>query len=189
MLDADMNEQGLDKILDAIALKEKMVAEELRALTRMTISPNVIAGGTETNVIPGVCEGKVDTRLVPGQDRDYATQVVRECVRGLDIDLSVSQYTDASLSSSSGKFYEIIQATLGDMAPDCPAIPVLSTGMSDSRFWRAIGSVVYGCVLASPDITLDDILPGLHGPNERMNIASLEFGTKFLSSLATRVLC
>jgi len=189
MLEADMNEQGLDKILDAIALKEKMVAEELRALTRMTISPNVIAGGTETNVIPGVCEGKVDTRLVPGQDRDYATQVVRECVRGLDIDLSVSQYTDASLSSSSGKFYEIIQATLGDMAPDCPAIPVLSTGMSDSRFWRAIGSVVYGCVLASPDITLDDILPGLHGPNERMNIASLEFGTKFLSSLATRVLC
>jgi len=188
MLDADMNEQGLDKILDAIASKEKMVAEELRALTRMTISPNVITGGTETNVIPGICEGKVDTRLVPGQDRDYATQIVRECIRGLDIDLSVSQYTDASLSSSSNRFYEIIQATLKEMAPDCAAIPVLSTGMSDSRFWRALGSVVYGCVLASPDITLDDVLPGVHGPNERMNITSLQFGTEFLCKLAMRVL-
>jgi len=188
MLETDMNEQGLDKILDAMASKEKMVAEELRALTRMTISPNVIMGGTETNVIPGICEGKVDTRLVPGQDRDYATRVVQECVRGLDIDLSMSQYTDASLSSSSNKFYEIIQATLKEMAPNCSAIPVLSTGMSDSRFWRALGSVVYGCVLASPDITLDDVLPGVHGPDERINIASLQFGTEFLCRLAVKVL-
>jgi len=189
IIDSQLNEKGIDAVLDAIAAKDKEAAEELRALTRTTISPNVIKGGTETNVIPGTSEGKVDVRLMPGQDRDYATGVVKECVRGLDIDLDITDYTDASISPSNTDFYRAIEATVEDLAPGCSVLPRLSTGMSDSRFWRAIGSTVYGCVPVSPDVQLSDILPGVHGVNERMNIESLEFATKFLYGLATRILC
>ena len=154
----------------------------------MTVSPNVIKGGTETNVIPGTCEGKIDTRVLPGQDRDHAIQVVKECLGGLSIDLDILDYTNASLSPSDTKFYAAIKSTLEAMAPDCTAFPRLSTGMSDSRFWRAIGSVVYGCVPISPNVTLADVLPGVHGPNERMNIESLEFAGKFLCNVASEVL-
>jgi len=185
---SQLDGQALDALLDTIAAKDKEIAEELRALTRMTISPNVIRGGTETNVIPGTCEGKVDIRLVPGQDRDYATQVVKECVRGLDIDLEITDYTDASLSSSSTGFYEAIEATVKELAPGCSVLPRLGAGMTDSRFWRALGSVVYGCVPMSPDIKLAEVLPGVHGVNERMNIGSLDFATRFLCNVASRVL-
>jgi len=154
----------------------------------MTISPNVIKGGTQPNVIPGTCEGKVDIRLVPGQDRNDATRVVKECVRGLDVDLDISEYTDASLSPSDTRFYDVLQTALRELAPGCDTFPHLSTGMSDSRFWRALGSIVYGCVPTSPDIKLADISPGVHGPNERMNIESLQFATKFLSKVAGKVL-
>jgi len=188
MLEVHLNEDGLDTLLDEVALKDNELAEELRALTRMTISPNVIKGGTETNVIPGTCEGKVDVRLVPGQDRNHAIQVVKECIRGFNIDLDVTEYTNASLSPSDSHFYNVLQATLNELAPGCSALPKISTGMSDSRFWRALGSVVYGCVPTSPDIKLADILPGVHGPDERMNIESLEFATKFLCKAALRVL-
>jgi len=188
ILDSPLDERGLDVILGKIASKDREVAEELRALTRMTISPNVIRGGTETNVIPGTCEGKVDIRLMPGENRDYATQVVRECIRGLNVDVDIADYTDASLSPSNTDFYEVIKATMGELAPGCSVTPRLSTGMSDSRFWRAQGSIVYGCVPMSPDTTLADVLPGVHGVNERMNMESLEFATKFLCGVATRLL-
>jgi acetylornithine deacetylase/succinyl-diaminopimelate desuccinylase-like protein len=188
ILDMYLNEQGLDTLLDKVTLKDKETAEELRALTRMTISPNVIKGGTETNVIPGACEGRVDTRLVPGQDRDYATRVIEECVQGLNLDLDVLEYTDASLSPSNTQFYDALRTTLEEMAPGCSVIPQLGTGMSDSRFWRALGSVVYGCTPTSPDVKLVDVMPGVHGPDERMNIESLEFATKFLCKAAVKVL-
>jgi len=188
MLHEYLNEQGLDTLLDKLASKEKEIAEELRATTRMTVSPNVIRGGTETNVIPSTCEGKIDTRLLPGQDRDHAIQVVKECLGGLSIDLDILDYTNASLSPSDTKFYAAIRSTLEAMASDCSAFPRLSTGMSDSRFWRAIGSVVYGCVPISPNVTLADVLPGVHGSNERMNIESLEFASKFLCNVACEVL-
>jgi len=188
MLDTYLNEQELDTLIDKVTSKDKETAEELRALTRMTISPNVIKGGTQTNVIPGTCEGKVDTRLVPGQDRNYATQVIEECIQGLNLDLDVLEYTDASLSPSNTQFYDTLRTTLEEMAPRCSAIPQLGTGMSDSRFWRALGSVVYGCTPTSPDVKLVDVLPGVHGPNERMNIESLEFATKFLCKVAVKVL-
>jgi acetylornithine deacetylase/succinyl-diaminopimelate desuccinylase-like protein len=188
IIESQLNEQGIDTLLDTIASKDKDAAEELRALTRMTISPNVIKGGTETNVIPGTCESKVDIRLMPGQNRDYATQVIKECVRGLDIDLDVTDYTDASLSPTNTEFYNIIKATTEELASGCSVLPRLSTGMSDSRFWRALGSIVYGCVPISPDVRLSDILPGVHGVDERMNVGSLEYATKFLCNVATRVL-
>jgi len=188
MLDEYLNEQKLDSLLDQLASKEKEIAEELRSIIRMTISPNVIKGGTEPNVIPGTCEGKIDIRLLPGQDRDHAIQVVKECLDGLHVDLDVLDYTNASLSPSDTKFYAAIRSTLETMAPDCTAFPRLSTGMSDSRFWRALGSIVYGAVPTSPDVKLADVLPGVHGPNERMNIESLEFATKFLCKVAKRVL-
>lgn len=188
IIGSQLDEQGIDTILNAIASKDKETAEELRALTRMTISPNVIKGGTETNVIPGTCEGKIDIRLMPGQNRDYATEVVKECVLGLDIDQDVTDYTDASLSPSNTHFYNVIEETLEELAPGCCSLPRLSTGMSDSRFWRALGSTVYGCVPISPDVKLADVLPGVHGANERMNIESLEFATKFLCNVSTKVL-
>jgi acetylornithine deacetylase/succinyl-diaminopimelate desuccinylase-like protein len=187
-VNSQLNEHEVDKILDRIAPSDKELAEELRALTRMTISPNVIAGGTETNVIPGTCEGKVDIRLMPGQNRDHATATVIECIRGLDIDVDIVDYTDASSSPSNTEFYDTIDATMKELAPGCSTLPRLSTGMSDSRFWRTLGSTVYGCVPMSPDITLADVLPGVHGPNERMNMRSLDFATRFLCSVAVRTL-
>lgn len=188
ILEAQLNEHGLDELLDKVAARDREIAEELRALTRMTISPNVIKGGTETNVIPGTCEARVDIRLVPGQDRDYATQVIEKCVEGLDVQVEVDQYTNASMSLSNTSFYNVLRSTLEEMAKGCYAFPQLAAGMSDSRYWRALGSEVYGCVPLSPDTKLADVQPGVHGPNERMNIESLEFATKFLCNVAAKVL-
>jgi len=183
-----LNARGLDKLLDRISSKDRQIGEVLRSLTRMTISPNVIYGGTETNVIPGVCEGKVDIRLLPGQDREDAVRTVKQCVRGLDVDVDAYQYSAVSTSPSNTSFYGAIHSAITELVPGSTTVPQISSGMSDSRFWRKLGSVVYGCVPLSPETKLGDISPGVHGPNERIDIPSLEFGTRFLCKLAPRVL-
>lgn len=183
-----LNADSLDVLLNRIAAKDKQIAEGLRSLTRMTISPNVIHGGTETNVIPGMCEGKIDIRLIPGEDREDAVRTVRRCVKGLDMEVDAYHYSAVSISPSETSFYDAIRSTLTELAPRCITVPQISTGMSDSRFWRKLGSVVYGCVPLSPETNLADISPGVHGPDERIDIPSLEFGTKFLVTLAPRVL-
>lgn len=89
LINSHLNSHALDELLDRIASKDKEIAEVLRSLTRMTISPNVIHGGTETNVIPGICEGKVDVRLIPGQDESDAIRTVNECVKGLGMEVDI----------------------------------------------------------------------------------------------------
>jgi acetylornithine deacetylase/succinyl-diaminopimelate desuccinylase-like protein len=183
-----LNTNGLDVLLDRIAAKDRQVAETLRSLTRMTISPNVIHGGTETNVIPGACEGRVDVRLIPGQERDDAVRTIRRCTRGLDVEVEAYKYSAVSVSPSQTPFYEAVASTLTELAPGSLVVSQISSGMSDSRFWRKLGSVVYGCVPMSPETRPADISPGVHGPNERIDTPSLEFGTKFLVTLVPKVL-
>jgi acetylornithine deacetylase/succinyl-diaminopimelate desuccinylase-like protein len=188
LIDRYLNVRHLDELLNRIASKDKEIAERLRALTRMTISPNVIHGGTETNVIPGVCEGKVDIRLVPGQVDEDAIRTVTECAEGFDVEVNAYHYTPVSISPSNTRFYQIISSTMTELAPGCVTLPQISAGMSDSRFWRKLGSVVYGFVPMSPTTRLSDISPGVHGVNERIDIPSLKFATEFLCQLAPRVL-
>lgn len=183
-----LNPRGLDKLLHKIRLKDEETSEGLRALTRMTISPNVIGGGTETNVIPGECRGQVDIRLLPGQGRDEVIRTVEKCVKGLGIKVEVYQYCPASISPSNTPFYEAIRSTLTGLSTKCAIVPQVSAGMSDSRFWRKLGSVVYGCVPMSPETKLADVARGVHAANERVDIPSLSFGTTFLCRLAPRVL-
>jgi acetylornithine deacetylase/succinyl-diaminopimelate desuccinylase-like protein len=182
-----LNARGLDKLLDRIASKDRQIAETMRSLTRMTISPNVIHGGTETNVIPGVCEGKVDIRLIPGQDKEDAVRTVKHCVQGLDVEVDAYHYTAVSISPSNTPFYDAVHSTITELVPGSITMPQISSGMSDSRFWRKLGSIVYGFVPMSPETKAADISPGVHGSNERVDIPSIEFATTFLTMLGPRV--
>jgi acetylornithine deacetylase/succinyl-diaminopimelate desuccinylase-like protein len=188
LLESYLNKDQIDTLLDEIAPKDKETAEDLRALTRMTISPNIIKGGTETNVIPGTCDAKLDIRLLPGQDYDYAIHVVSKCLEGLSIGIDVDQYTEASMSRSNTDFYDTLRSTLEQMAPDCSTFPQIGAGMSDSHYWRALGSIVYGCVPLSPNTKSTDVRARVHGRDERMNIESLEFATKYLCNVVRKVL-
>ena len=183
-----LNARGLDRLLDRISSKDRQIAEVIRSLTRMTISPNVIHGGTETNVIPGVCEGKVDIRLVPGQDREDAVRIVKQCVKGLDAEVDAYHYSAVSTSPSNTPFYGAIHSTITELVPASITMPQINSGMSDSRFWRKLGSIVYGFVPMSPETKIAEVSSGVHGSNERVDIPSIEFGTTFLSMLAPRVL-
>ncbi|MGC9346482.1 MAG: M20/M25/M40 family metallo-hydrolase, partial [Candidatus Bathyarchaeales archaeon] len=54
------NPESADQILDMLAQKDKTMAEEIRAMLRMTIAPTIIHGGVKENIIPSECEAVFD---------------------------------------------------------------------------------------------------------------------------------
>ena len=61
-------------------------------------------------------------------------------------------------------------------------IPSISTGFTDSRFTRSLGTVTYGFTGAHPDD--DPALTFAHGTNESIGIKSLLNGTGVMLALA-----
>jgi acetylornithine deacetylase/succinyl-diaminopimelate desuccinylase-like protein len=64
----------------------------------------------------------------------------------------------------------------------------LNTGMTDSRFFRQMGAEAYGFIPGCPTQDIREILPGVHGDNEKIGVPSIEFATRFLMEAPQAVL-
>ncbi|MBM2831217.1 MAG: family metallo-hydrolase [Dehalococcoidia bacterium] len=171
--------RNVDALLDAHP--DRAFAETLRSLTRMTISTNMVQGGTKTNIVPDSCEAHVDIRVLPGQDREYLLKILRSIV-GEDVSIEVPDFNLASFSPTRSPHFRLIE-TLGDI--DC--FPMMSAGATDSRFLRAKGIPAYG-----PAVVARDFDPALkktyHARNERVDIKSVRLKADFLMKLAVSYL-
>lgn len=180
--------EKIDALLDQVASAEKELAEMARALTRMTISPNVIRGGNKSNVIPDICEAEVDTRILPGQDEKYAINIIERAVEGTGVEIESTRYQAPSSSPTKTPFLDTLTQILQKHAGDVNVIAQLNTGMTDSRFFRQMGAEAYGFIPTAPTQNIKEILPGVHGDNEKIDIPSIEFATRFLLDVCETVL-
>jgi len=51
-----------------------------------------------------------------------------------------------------------------------------------------MGAEAYGFISSSPTQNIKEILPGIHGDNEKIDIPSIEFATRFLLEVSQAVL-
>jgi acetylornithine deacetylase/succinyl-diaminopimelate desuccinylase-like protein len=176
--------EDADAILDDLAKTEKLLAEELRPRIRMTIAPTMIHGGVKENVIPSKCEAVFDCRILPGQTVADAIALVKELLGAVGLDKLTFELVHANEPSESPvetPLYEAITNVLQEFEPSCGVTPVLMTGGTDSRYFRAKGSVCYGFHPMYPEKQSDGkIVKREHGIDERISIENLIFGTSVL---------
>ena len=179
----EINESNVEGILQK--LRDKTILPYLSAITRMTISPDVIHGGVKTNIIPDSCEAQVDIRILPGQNWEYVLNELKEILG--DVKAEPLQYHLPSFSSSDNKYYHLVEETLKDYVGDGPILQTISTGATDSRYLREMGVPSYGIgvLTLNMDKSLSD---SVHGKNEKIDIASLKIKTEFLITLAKKYL-
>lgn len=176
----------VDNLLNELPL-EKAFVEALRSMTRMTVSPNAIRGGTKTNIVPDYCEADLDIRIMPGQDCEYVEKELRMII-SKDIEIEFHDYLAPTFSSSNDSFYRMMEeATLKLAGKDAICLPVISAGSTDSKFLRGAGIPSFGIGLMAPGFD-QEARTSIHGRNERIDLASLHLKTAFLKDLAQRYL-
>ncbi|MGB9904178.1 MAG: M20/M25/M40 family metallo-hydrolase, partial [Desulfotomaculales bacterium] len=177
--------ENVDLLLDFLG--DRNLSETLRAMTRMTVSPNVVHGGTKTNVVPDCCEAEVDVRILPGQDREYVFRELRRCA-GEEVAIEITNYHPPTFSPAGSVYYRLIEETTKEAAGrGAVCLPYISPGATDSRFLREAGIPAYGINHMAEGFD-PEIKTTVHGRNERIDVKSLHVKAEFLVALAKKYL-
>lgn len=185
-LEMEPTPRNTDELLEKLNLGSAFTGM-LRAMTRMTVSPNIIRGGIKTNMVPDSCEGELDIRVLPGQSADYVLQELFKLL-GTGVETALTEYREPTFTSSQTEPYRLMAELTEELAgSDAVCLPIISTGSTDSKYLRDIGIPAYG--IGHMDAGYDpDISSTMHGRNERTDVKSLYLKTRFLKELACRYL-
>jgi acetylornithine deacetylase/succinyl-diaminopimelate desuccinylase-like protein len=183
------NPKQSEQILDELAKTNKALAEEIRPRTKTTIAPTIIHGGVKENIIPSECEAVFDCRVLPGQSVDETFSLIKNLLRDVGIDklsFEIIQIHDGNESTTQTPLYSTISNVLKEFEPNCGVTPTLTTGGTDSRFFRETGSICYGFHPMRPDEPNDLLEKRMHGIDERITIENLVFGTSIFYETVKR---
>jgi acetylornithine deacetylase/succinyl-diaminopimelate desuccinylase-like protein len=178
-----------DQILNELAKKDHALAEEIRPRTKMTIAPTMIQGGVKENIIPSDCEAVFDCRILPGQDVNKTFNLIKDLLKDVGLEklsFEFIQKHDGSESTTETPLYNTITTVLREFEPKCGITPTLTTGGTDSRFFREAGSICYGYQPMIPDEPNDQLEKRMHGIDERITIENLVYGTSILYETVKR---
>jgi len=146
------------------------------AMLRNTLAPTVVRGGEKVNVIPSLCELSVDCRLLPGYGEEWVRDYVSRLLGASGYELEFVHRDAATESPVGAPLFKAIEQAIAAEAPGSLVAPYMSTGGTDSRFFRrAFGSVAYGFVPLRSDLPLKELLKMVHGIDERVSIKNVEF--------------
>jgi acetylornithine deacetylase/succinyl-diaminopimelate desuccinylase-like protein len=156
------------------------------AVLRNGISPTVVTGGKQFNVIPATAHAVLNVRTLPGHSIDKVINRLRAIVSepGVTIELT-ARGVDAPASNPGSAMFSAIVDAAHELDPTIAVVPYLSTGVTDSARLRRLGVQAYG-VLPFPMVEDDE--KRMHGADERVPLKSLHFGVRLVYE-ATRRVC
>jgi acetylornithine deacetylase/succinyl-diaminopimelate desuccinylase-like protein len=166
-LDVDALRGGAAEIeaLEALAAK----FPEIDPLLRNTYAITMLAAGFKPNVIPSSAEGTIDCRIVPGEEPAAVAGRVQALVADLDVSVRVL-FAERPNGSPMGPLYGAMEKAILSIHPDAAVVPYMSTGFTDSRFFRSIGIPTYGLMpLLLPRAEHGKI----HGVDERIPLSGI----------------
>jgi acetylornithine deacetylase/succinyl-diaminopimelate desuccinylase-like protein len=181
--DMDINEENLDQVIHS--LKDRIFAGYLTAITRMTVSPNMVHGGMKVNIVPDLCEAEADIRVLPGQDKEFILDELSQVIN--DAEAEISGYHGPTFSTSDSEYYRLVVDTLQESLGDNAILPLISSGSTDSKHLREVGIPCYGIAITTL-YTDEKIQQSVHGKDEKIDINSLRLKSDFLARLARRYL-
>jgi len=155
------------------------------AVLRNGISATIIQGGIRSNVIPTDATATLNVRTLPGLSVDGVVKRLERLVNDSLVEFKItSRGTDAPPSDFSSPMFAAIRDAASALDSSLATVPYLSTGATDSARLRAWGMQAFGLL---PFPLNQDDEERMHGNDERLPLASLEFGTKLVYGAISRV--
>ena len=176
---------NVDEIIAELEPQNPSLASVLKALSRLTLTPTMVRGGIKSNSVPESVRLTCDVRTLPHQDEAHLREELGRLLEGIPgVDYQVDYMAVPNSSPFETDFARRIRlATANALGlEDVQMVPSISTGFTDSRFTRPLGTVTYGYAGAHPDD--DPQLSFIHGTNESIGIKSLLNSTRVMLALA-----
>jgi acetylornithine deacetylase/succinyl-diaminopimelate desuccinylase-like protein len=170
---------NVDEVIKDIS--DRGLRQLLETKIRNTFVPTMVHGGEKTNVIPSECSCELDCRMLPGESPEGIAEEIEMILKGIPgFSLHTNQSAAATESSTSHELYRIFEHALCRHDPKATLIPFISSGATDSRFFRNENVPAFGFAPLLVEGDLADYHDLLHGHNERISQDNLLFGTKVL---------
>jgi len=154
------------------------------AMVRDTISLTILHGGSKANVIPSESTATLDCRLIPGSSKENFLKRLQGKL-GDEIEVEVISESQSNPPSPlDTDFFKAIKKYAAENDPDCPVVPLLLPGATDSRFLREKGIITYDFC---PFRLTEKEMLRVHGNNERIAIENLRFGMKMMVDILKEI--
>ena len=164
-----------------------LAGELIEPLLSMTVAPTKAHASEKRNVIPALCEITVDTRLLPGHTFEEAEATIRAWLGDGDYDLVNTERQGGTRSPIGGPLWDAVQEFVAEEEPGAIAAPMCVAGFTDSHWMReAFGTVAYG-FFPSRAMDAETAARLIHSADERVPVADLELGVRWLLHAARSV--
>jgi acetylornithine deacetylase/succinyl-diaminopimelate desuccinylase-like protein len=176
-----------DRIEDALAALPPRLAGYSHAVTHTTFSPNVVHGGTKSNVIPDRVELELDIRTLPGVTDEDVEGMLREALGDLVDKVTVEDpphSRPASASPVDTPMFDLLRRRAEAAHPGAEVLPWMIVGGTDAAFFRKRGVPSYGAGLFSAKASLPEYRARFHGDDERIDVESLGLSAQLWLDLA-----
>lgn len=165
---------------DPAAVERLSAVPSYNAVMRTTCIATLLDAGHAPNALPQRASANVNCRVLPG----HAPEEVRLALVNViaDEQISITEVQPAVAAPASPLDPELMQAVesiTDDMWPGVPAIPMMSAGATDARYFRNAGIPAYG--VSGLFVDMNDIRA--HGRDERLGVKQFYEGQEFLRRL------
>ncbi|MBI4444637.1 MAG: M20/M25/M40 family metallo-hydrolase [Acidobacteria bacterium] len=163
----------------------KRIPLHFRALLQNTISITVLRSGDKTNVIPQTAVAELDCRLLPDGDPQEFLEELRSTIADPEIEIQTLLWFAPASSSLKTPLFDAIKRAVSKLEPKAVVGPGVVAGFTDSYYFRRQGKTAYGL---DPFKVRDRDSAGIHGNDERISIANIHFGIRFLYEVISPLL-
>lgn len=154
------------------------------ATMRTTCVATRLEGGHANNALPQLARAVVNCRVMPGHTVEEIRATIQRTVADPLVAVDVQERSVAGPPSPlDAAFLSTVEQVTTEMWPGIPVIPTMSTGASDSRYFRLAGIAAYG--VSGIFVDMNDIRA--HGRDERLGVKQLFEGQEFLGRLVRRL--
>jgi acetylornithine deacetylase/succinyl-diaminopimelate desuccinylase-like protein len=152
------------------------------AMLRTTCVATMLKGGHADNALPQLAEANVNCRMYPGTTAEQVAARLTRVINDTTVQV-IPQFADRPPEPPTPLLPEVmepVERITRELFGNIPVIPTMSTGATDSRYFRQLGIPAFGVsgILSDPAVDAR-----AHGRDERMRIESYFEGQEFLYRL------
>jgi acetylornithine deacetylase/succinyl-diaminopimelate desuccinylase-like protein len=152
------------------------------SMLRTTCVATMLKGGHAENALPQLAEANVNCRMYPGTTAEQVQATLTRVINDSTVQV-IPEFAARPPEPPTPLIPEVmepVERITRELFGDIPVVPTMSTGATDSRYFRQLGIPAFGVSGIFSDPAVD---ARAHGRDERMRVKSFFEGQEFLYRL------